>query len=63
MLMQCRQRRELHCRRPEPVPALALRLQAPSSLIDITHIPELRGVELQGRLAAYRRADPPLRGA
>jgi carbon-monoxide dehydrogenase medium subunit len=30
------------------VPALALRLQAPQSLIDIAHIAALRGVELQG---------------
>jgi FAD binding domain in molybdopterin dehydrogenase len=29
------------------VPALALRLQAPGVLIDIAHIDELRGVELQ----------------
>lgn len=31
------------------VPALALRLQAPELLIDIAHIPSLRGIELQGR--------------
>jgi aerobic carbon-monoxide dehydrogenase medium subunit len=30
------------------VPALALRLQAPSALVDIAHIPELRGIEMQG---------------
>lgn len=29
------------------VPALALRLQAPQTLIDIAHIPELRGIALQ----------------
>lgn len=31
------------------VPALALRLQAPESLIDIAHIPELRGIALEDR--------------
>src|SRR5665647_1361321 len=31
------------------VPALALRLQAPELLIDIAHIPSLRGIELQGQ--------------
>jgi carbon-monoxide dehydrogenase medium subunit len=40
------------------VPALALRLQAPQLLIDITHIVALRGVELQGdwlRIGALTR--------
>ena len=40
------------------VPALALRLQAPRSLIDITHIAALRGVALQGdrlRIGALTR--------
>lgn len=40
------------------VPALALRLQAPQVLIDIAHIPDLRGVELQGdwlRIGALTR--------
>ncbi len=40
------------------VPALALRLQAPQLLIDITHIAALRGVELQGdwlRIGALTR--------
>lgn len=48
------------------VPALALRLQAPQLLIDIAHIPALRGVELRGdwlRIGALTRhhevmADP-----
>lgn len=40
------------------VPALALRLQAPQLLIDIAHIPVLRGVDLQGdwlRIGALTR--------
>jgi aerobic carbon-monoxide dehydrogenase medium subunit len=40
------------------VPALALRLQAPQLLIDITHIPELRGVRREGeslRIGALTR--------
>ncbi|MET0878395.1 MAG: xanthine dehydrogenase family protein subunit M [Tardiphaga sp.] len=40
------------------VPALALRLQAPQLLIDIAHISELRGIELQGdwlRIGALTR--------
>lgn len=40
------------------VPALALRLQAPQLLIDIAHIPSLRGVELQNgwlRIGALTR--------
>lgn len=40
------------------VPSLALRLQAPELLIDIAHIPELRGVELKGswlRIGALTR--------
>lgn len=40
------------------VPALALRLQAPELLIDIAHIPSLRGIELQGewlRIGALTR--------
>jgi carbon-monoxide dehydrogenase medium subunit len=40
------------------VPSLALRLQAPELLIDIGHIPELRGVELKGswlRIGALTR--------
>jgi carbon-monoxide dehydrogenase medium subunit len=40
------------------VPALALRLQAPQTLIDIAHIDELRGIELQGdwlRIGALTR--------
>lgn len=40
------------------VPALALRLQAPQLLIDIAHIPSLRGVSLQGdtlRIGALTR--------
>lgn len=40
------------------VPALALRLQAPQLLIDIAHIPDLRGVELHGdwlRIGALTR--------
>ncbi len=40
------------------VPALALRLQAPQLLIDIAHIPALRGVDLQGdwlRIGALTR--------
>jgi aerobic carbon-monoxide dehydrogenase medium subunit len=48
------------------VPALALRLQAPQLLIDIAHIPELRGIELRDgwlRIGALTRhcevlADP-----
>lgn len=51
------------------VPALALRLQAPQVLIDIAHIPDLRGIELQGdwlRIGALTRhaealADPMIR--
>lgn len=51
------------------VPALALRLQAPQLLVDIAHIPELRGVELKGdwlRIGALTRhhevlADPLIR--
>ena len=40
------------------VPALALRLQAPQLLIDIAHIPALRGIDLQGdwlRIGALTR--------
>src|SRR3569833_4713235 len=40
------------------VPTLALRLQAPQLLIDITHIPELRGVRREGdslRIGALTR--------
>jgi carbon-monoxide dehydrogenase medium subunit len=40
------------------VPALSLRLQAPQLLIDITHIPELRGVRREGeslRIGALTR--------
>ena len=40
------------------VPALALRLQAPDVLIDIAHIPDLRGIELKGnwlRIGALTR--------
>ncbi len=40
------------------VPALALRLQAPQALIDIAHIPELRGIALDGgwlRIGALTR--------
>jgi len=40
------------------VPALALRLQAPEVLIDIAHIPDLRGIELRGcwlRIGALTR--------
>lgn len=40
------------------VPALALRLQAPQTLIDIAHIPELRGIALDGgwlRIGALTR--------
>ena len=51
------------------VPALALRLQAPQVLIDIAHIPDLRGIELEGdrlRIGALTRhaevlADPLIR--
>lgn len=51
------------------VPALALRLQAPQLLIDIAHIPDLRGIELHGdwlRIGALTRhhevlADPLIR--
>lgn len=51
------------------VPALALRLQAPQVLIDIAHIPDLRGIELQEdrlRIGALTRhaevlADPLIR--
>ena len=51
------------------VPALALRLQAPQLLVDIAHIPELRGVALQGdflRIGALTRhcevlSDPLIR--
>jgi aerobic carbon-monoxide dehydrogenase medium subunit len=51
------------------VPALALRLQAPDVLIDIAHIPDLRGIELKGnwlRIGALTRhaevlADPLIR--
>lgn len=51
------------------VPALALRLQAPQVLIDIAHISDLRGIELQGdwlRIGALTRhaevlADPLIR--
>jgi carbon-monoxide dehydrogenase medium subunit len=51
------------------VPSLALRLQAPELLIDIAHIPELRGIELKGswlRIGALTRhaevlADPLIR--
>ncbi len=40
------------------VPTLALRLQAPELLIDIAHIPDLRGIELKGswlRIGALTR--------
>ncbi|QUS38835.1 xanthine dehydrogenase family protein subunit M [Tardiphaga alba] len=51
------------------VPSLALRLQAPELLIDIAHIPDLRGIELKGswlRIGALTRhaevlADPLIR--
>lgn len=51
------------------VPALALRLQAPQLLIDIAHIPDLRGIALQGgwlRIGALTRhaevlSDPLIR--